>query len=91
MAVVLARGLQDSVSGADVVHQEIAIGMQGDGSERGRNGVSAAIDFGSGGGGGERLYVARGAAHLFEQGEPFYVQTLCRLTGRRARVLCWRE
>src|SRR5712664_998720 len=61
MAVVLARGLQDAVAGADVVHQEISVRMQSNGSERGRNCVRAAIDFSSGGGGGERFDVARGA------------------------------
>src|SRR5271166_3454284 len=40
--VVLASGLQDSVAGAHVVHEEVAVRMQGDGAERGRNREGAA-------------------------------------------------
>src|SRR6266446_1580695 len=43
--VVLASGLQDSVAGTHVVHQEISIGVQREGSERGWNRKRSAVDF----------------------------------------------
>lgn len=82
MAVVLARGLQDSVAGADVVHEEISVGMQGDGSKRGRNCVRATIDFGSGGSSGERFDVASRATDLVEKRQAF----LCRCAAVELRV-----
>ena len=45
VTVVFARGLQDTVAGAHIVHQEIAIRVQGDRAQRGGNGKRAAINF----------------------------------------------
>jgi hypothetical protein len=47
--VVLSGGRQDSVACTDVVHQEIPVGMKGDGPQRGWDRERSSIDLGSGG------------------------------------------
>src|ERR1700747_384922 len=45
MTIVLASSLQYSVAGAYVVHQEVSIGMQCQGSERRRNAKCTTVDL----------------------------------------------
>src|SRR5256885_996740 len=64
--VVFGRGLQDSVAGADVVHEVIAVGVRDDGAECGWNCVSSAVDLCTGGSAGEGWDMADGASDFVE-------------------------
>src|SRR6267143_561161 len=66
LAVVLQHGRDDAVAGADIVEEEVAVGMKLLFRERGRDGEGAAVDFCAGRGGGEGLDVTNIAADLFE-------------------------
>ena len=66
VTIVLPRRLQDSVAGAHVVHQEIAIRVQCEGPERGWNRKRATVDFCSCRSGGQCLDVASRTANFFE-------------------------
>src|SRR5437899_7766759 len=69
LPVVLASGLQDSVAGTHVVHQEISIGVQREGSERGWNRKRSAVDFCSCRSGGQCLDMASRTSDLVEKTE----------------------
>lgn len=71
VTVVFASGLQDSVASVDVVHEEVAPRMKGDGAERGWNAESAAIDLGSRGSGGQCCDMAGHATDLLKKSEAF--------------------
>src|SRR3989440_9479879 len=64
--IVFGHGLQDSIAGADVVHEEIAVRIRGDGAERGWNCVSSAVDLCTGRSAGEGWDMADGASDFVE-------------------------
>src|SRR5438309_2316932 len=64
--VVFGHGLQDSVAGADVVHEEIAVGIRGDGAKSGGNRVSSTVDLCSGRSAGEGWDMTDGAPDLVD-------------------------
>src|SRR5712664_2219974 len=66
LAVVLQHGRDEAVAGADIVKEEVPIGVELLSRERRRDGEGATVDFCAGGGGGERLDVAGIAAHFVE-------------------------
>src|SRR4030095_13498847 len=72
MSIVLARSLQDSVAGAHIVHQEIAVRVQGDGAERGGNRKRSAIDLCSRGSGGKCFGMADCTADFAKQAEALF-------------------
>src|ERR1700730_4447408 len=82
VTVMLANGLQDSVAGAHVVHEEISERMQGDGAKCGRNRERATVDFCSCGSGGQCFDVASRTADLVEQ----RVALLCSRAAGKLRV-----
>src|SRR6266571_3112457 len=65
-AVMLGHGLNDAVAGANIVKQEVAVGMKLLSAEGGRNGERAAVEVCAGGSGRKRLNVAGIAAHFVE-------------------------
>src|SRR2546429_9290859 len=67
LAVVLGHGLDNSIARADIVKQEISVGMKLFVRQGGRNGESAAVQRRARGGGGQRLDVTLLAAHFCEQ------------------------
>src|SRR5215467_3338862 len=67
--IVFARGLQDSVACAYVVHEEIAPGMNRLGTECRWNRKSSPVDLCSRRCSPQRLDMARDTADLFHQGE----------------------
>lgn len=69
VSIVLASGLQDSVAGAHVVHQEIAVRVKGNGAERGGNRKRSTINFCSRGRTRQCFDVARCTADFVEQAE----------------------
>src|SRR5216684_163145 len=62
LAVVFRHGRNDAVAGADIVEEEVTVGMKLLFRERGRDGEGAAVDFCAGRGGGEGLDVTNIAA-----------------------------
>src|SRR5690348_7407560 len=87
MPIVLARGLQDSVAGSHIVHQEIAVWVKGDGAERGGNRKRAAIDLCSRWSGGYCFDVADRTTDFAEQAEaPFCVRAVGELRIARRRL-----
>src|SRR5438876_699128 len=64
LAIVLQHGHDDAVAGADVVEEEVAIGMKLLSPQRRSEGVSAAVDSCSGRSSRERLDVTNIAANL---------------------------
>src|SRR5216683_5095145 len=66
-AVMLGHGLNDAVAGANIVKQEVAVGMKLLSTEGGRNGEGAAVEVRAGRSGRECLNVAGIAAHFVEQ------------------------
>ncbi len=64
---MLGHRLDDAIASADVVEQEIAVGVEGDATECIGNGESAAVDFCSGRSSGQRGDVAGGAANFVEE------------------------
>src|SRR5216684_3984244 len=62
LAIVLGHGHDDAVAGADIVEQEVAVGMKLLFPERRWDGESAAVDSCAGRSGGERLDVTNIAA-----------------------------
>src|SRR5207245_1198718 len=66
-AVMLGHGLNDAVTGSDIVEKEVAVRMKLLFAERVRDGVGATIDLCAGGSGGQSLYVAGLAADGSEQ------------------------
>lgn len=66
-SVMLDEGLDDAITGADVVQQEVAVRMKGFLAERGRNCEVAAVDYGGRGRSGESCDVAIGAADFVEE------------------------
>src|SRR6266702_3670306 len=65
-AVMLGHGLNDAVAGANIVKQEVAVGMKLLSAEGGRDGEGAAIEVCAGGSGRKRLNVAGITAHFVE-------------------------
>src|SRR5207245_10759307 len=74
-AVVLQHGYHDAVTGADIVEQEITVGMKLLLAERGSDGETAAVDFCALGSSRKCLYVASIAAN--------FVQSFSAQTGPR--------
>src|SRR6266487_5533857 len=66
-AVMLGHGLNDAVAGANIVKQEVAVGMKLLSAEGGRNGERAAVEICASRSGRERLNVTGIAAHFVEQ------------------------
>src|SRR5713101_1568915 len=66
LAVVLQHGRDEAVAGADIVKEEVAVGVKLLFRERRRDGEGTAVNFRAGGGGGERLDVTDVAAHFVE-------------------------
>src|SRR5438876_9428611 len=64
LAIVLQHGHDDAVARADVVEEEVAIGMKLLCPQRGSEGVSAAVDFCTGWGSRERLDMTNIASKL---------------------------
>jgi hypothetical protein len=78
--------LQDSIAGTHVVHEEISIRMQREGSERRYNRKHAAVDFCSGGSSGQCLDVASRTADFVEKTEAL----VCSRTVGELRITRWR-
>src|SRR6266404_1095463 len=62
LAVVLQHGRDEAVAGADIVKEEVPIGVELLSRKRRRDGEGAAVNFRAGRGGGERLDVTNIAA-----------------------------
>src|SRR6266568_5336508 len=65
-AVMLGHGLNDAVAGANIVKQEVAVGMKLLSAEGGRDGEGAAVEVCADRSGRERLNVAGIATHFVE-------------------------
>src|ERR1700674_2928919 len=66
LAVVLQHGHDEAVAGADMVKEEISVGVKLLSRERRWDGEGAAVNFRAGGGGGKRLDVTNIAADFAE-------------------------
>src|SRR5713101_7347382 len=62
LAVVLRHGHDDAIAGADIMEEEVAIGVKLLFTERGRDGESAAVDLRADGSSRQRLDVTNIAA-----------------------------
>src|SRR3977135_4164217 len=66
---MLARALQDTVSGAHIVHQEIAVWVPSDGAWSSGNGKRATIDLCSRGRSGQRFNMTGSTTDFLEQAQ----------------------